>query len=178
MAEVDSPRGAREREQQRVTADMLDKARARSLLACNARARLLGLGAYTGSHAARRPAVAPHVCELRRPVSRARSAALRSLRCVTWRQSPGFRILRRSRAARLQLLAHSQDLFILGNANECEYESESVRRLLGYSMLGCARSVRASWSNALTRSRQAGAVADGAPGRPRDARRGARRVFC
>jgi hypothetical protein len=29
MAEVDSPRGAREREQQRVTADMLDKARAR-----------------------------------------------------------------------------------------------------------------------------------------------------
>ena len=37
-----------------------------------------------------------------------------------------------------QLLAHSQDLFILGNANECEYESESVRKLLGYSMLGCA----------------------------------------
>ena len=35
-----------------------------------------------------------------------------------------------------QLLAHSKDLFILGNANECEYESESVRKLLGYSMLG------------------------------------------
>ena len=27
-------------------------------------------------------------------------------------------------------------MFILGNANECEYESESVRHLLGYSMLG------------------------------------------
>lgn len=38
MAEVTSPRGEREREQ-RVTADMLDKARARWLLACIARAR-------------------------------------------------------------------------------------------------------------------------------------------
>jgi hypothetical protein len=37
---------------------------------------------------------------------------------------------------RAQLLAHSTDMFTLGNGNVCEFESASVRRQLGYSYLG------------------------------------------
>ena len=38
-----------------------------------------------------------------------------------------------------QLLEHSQDLFIIGEGARCFYESASVRRTLGYSLIGCAR---------------------------------------
>jgi hypothetical protein len=37
-----------------------------------------------------------------------------------------------------QLLEHSQDIFLIGNANTIEYESASVQRTFGRSMLGCA----------------------------------------
>ena len=35
-----------------------------------------------------------------------------------------------------QLLSHSDDLFIIGLANTCEYESASVPKQLGYSFMG------------------------------------------
>ena len=38
-----------------------------------------------------------------------------------------------------QLLEHSQDLFIIGEGARCLYESASVRRTLGYSLIGCVR---------------------------------------
>ncbi len=43
-----------------------------------------------------------------------------------------------ARITRAQLLAHSTDMFMLGNGNVCEFESASMQRVLGYSMLGCA----------------------------------------
>jgi hypothetical protein len=44
-----------------------------------------------------------------------------------------------SRVHSPQLLEHSQDLFMMGNGNDCDFESASVQRLLGYSHLGCGR---------------------------------------
>ncbi len=40
---------------------------------------------------------------------------------------------------RSQLLAHSEDLFVTGCGNTCEYESTSVQRVCGYSWIGCVR---------------------------------------
>lgn len=70
----------------------------------------------------------------------------------------------------------------MGNGNLCEFESESVRKLLGYSHVGCVAATRLqahthAW--ALRRCRahaQARSMADCAPRRPRGAWRWC--VFC
>lgn len=38
---------------------------------------------------------------------------------------------------RAQLLEHSPDMFVFGNGNTCEYESKSLTRTLGHSLVGC-----------------------------------------
>jgi hypothetical protein len=39
---------------------------------------------------------------------------------------------------RAQLMEHSPDMFVFGNGNTCEYESKSLTRTLGHSLVGCA----------------------------------------
>jgi hypothetical protein len=41
-----------------------------------------------------------------------------------------------------QLLEHSQDMFIFGNGNVCEFESASIRRRLGHTLVGCGCAAR------------------------------------
>jgi hypothetical protein len=35
-------------------------------------------------------------------------------------------------------MEHSPDMFVFGNGNTCEYESKSLTRTLGHSLVGCA----------------------------------------
>jgi hypothetical protein len=55
---------------------------------------------------------------------------------------------------RAQLLEHSPDMFLFGNGNTCEYESKSLTRALGHSLIGCVEGFAAGSCELLTRLRR------------------------